>query len=162
MQLPQSPFTAVDWSAVTTRGVPLTVPSRFMLTDSVTLRPLLKSLGKELQMSVAQLPAATGERFQFEELKLRYSLSDDGALKLLGGSRYAEGALLVDANGVLLREPPTTQETAGLIRALATTGSSTLPTGARTAMLSRVLPIRGESARAAHFREPAKKTEQGR
>ena len=120
-------------------------------------RSLLASLGKELGMTVAPLPAAMGDRFRFEELKLAYTLSDDGSLKLLGGSRYAEGALLVDANGVLLREPPTTQETAGLIRALAASGAPTLPSTSRTAMLSRVLPIRSEPSRGVHYRQPVRK-----
>ncbi|MBL9125060.1 MAG: hypothetical protein JNG90_15590 [Planctomycetaceae bacterium] len=120
----------------------------------VISRSFLQALGQELSMSVAQLPAAMGEQVRFEELRLGYRVTDDGALALSGASRYAEGALLVDHNGVLVREPPTTQDTAALIRALAVAGTPSLPASAPTAVLSRVLPMRTPGARSAPDREP--------
>jgi len=115
-------------------------------------RSLLSALGKELGMAIAPLPAALGDHLRYEELRLSYRVTADGALAVRGASRYAEGAVLVDSNGVLVREPPTTQETSGLIRALATAGAPTLPASAPTAVLSRVLPLRSETPRRVHYR----------
>lgn len=110
-------------------------------------RPLMAALGSELEMTAAQLPPAMGEHLRYEELRLRYALDEHGSLTLRGESRYAEGALLVDANGVLLREPPTIQDSEGLIRVLAARpGARQAPVPLRTAQLMQILPSRRDAA----------------
>lgn len=104
---------------------------------------LVAALGEQLMMTVPRLPAADVEELPFEELAVAFDLASDGSLELSGRSRYAERAVLVDRNGVLLSEPPTLQDAAGLIRALADADDLSLPAGPRAERLVRLLPTRG-------------------
>ncbi len=107
-------------------------------------RTLIGALDKRLGLSAAKLSNTVGESVPFDELALAFDLRNDGSLDLFGRARYAERAILVDRNGVLLSEPPTTQDTADLIRALAPATDPNLPAGPQTERLVRLLPIRGE------------------